>query len=188
MKTAREYEAEFLATIEEKTGKNLETWLAIIQASGQNKQQAILKWLKAEHSLNHSQANMLAGIFLNGGQPVYGDPVGMMNALFEGKESQRPLYDLLENQLQARIPSLQVEPTKGYVSFRADREFACAAITRNEIRLGLDLGDEPFGDYVQKVKGMPTMPRITHMVELRQPADVNDTLLSYLQKAHHRVQ
>jgi predicted transport protein len=188
MKTAREYEAEFLATIAEKTGKNLETWLDMIQTSSLNKQQTILKWLKAEHGLNHSQANMLAGIFLNDGQPVYGDPVAMMNALFEGKEGQRPLYDLLEDQLQGRIPDLQVEPTKGYVSFRADREFACAAITRNEIRLGLDLGDQPFGDYVQKVKGMPTMPRITHMIELRQPADVNDNLLAYLQQAHQRVQ
>lgn len=187
-KTSQDYEREFLETIQEKTGRDLSTWLTTVETAGLNKQQALVKWLKAEQGLNHLQATLLAGIYLNGGKPVYGDTGAMLDALFEGKEDQRPLYQALENSLQTHIPNLQVVPTKGYVSFRAEREFACATITRNEIRLGLDLGDVAYGDYVQKVRGMATMPRITHMIELRQPADVNDTVIGYLQQAHQRVQ
>jgi predicted transport protein len=186
-KTSRDYEQEFLDTLKEKTGRDLKTWLGIVRKSSLTKMQETVKWLKAEHGLNHLQATLLAGIYLNDGKPVYGNTGSLLDALFKGKEDKLALYQELEKRLQAKFKMLQVVPTKAYVSFRDKREFACAAITRNEIRVGLDLGDESFGDYVQKAKSLGAMPRISHMIEIRSKSDVNQKLLGYLQKAYDRV-
>jgi hypothetical protein len=70
-KDSQRLEQEFLATLQEKTGKDLAVWLAVIRQSGQDKPNAIIKWLKETHGLNHAQANFLAGIYLNDGKPVF---------------------------------------------------------------------------------------------------------------------
>jgi hypothetical protein len=78
-------------------------------------------------------------------------------------------------------------PTKNYVSIEGKKIFGCATLTKTNIRLGLDLGDESFGDYVQKARSLGAMPNITHMIEITQPSEVNDRLLGYFQKAYKRV-
>lgn len=185
-KSAQELEQEFLASLEEKTGNDLLGWMEAIRASGQTKTTALTKWLKQEHGLNHLQATMLAGIYLNDGKPVYDYEV-MFDKLFVGKEEQLSLYRELEGLIQSNMSNAKMIPTKTYISIDGERCFATAKINRQNIRVGLDLGDLPFGDYVQKAKGLGAMPRISHMVEVQETADINDALLGYLQQAYDRV-
>lgn len=91
-KTSGEFEQEFIQTAKEKTGYSLGEWLPVVQASGLTKQKDITDWLKAEHSLNHLQAQLLAGLFLNNGKPVYQDEGGLLNNQFVKCESIRPLF------------------------------------------------------------------------------------------------
>jgi predicted transport protein len=60
----------------------------------------------------------------------------------------------------------QLIPKKTYLSFTAVREFAAINVKPKEIRLGLDLGEEPFTEVLQKSKLIGPMPRISHMIIL----------------------
>jgi hypothetical protein len=185
-KTAREFEIEFLETIVETTGDNLDGWMAIIKSSGLSKVNEIIKWLKQTHGLNHLQSNMLASIYLNDGKPVH-DYEALFNKLISGKETQLPLYRAVETLIQAKMPQVQFVPTKTYVSLDGERCFGTIKINKTNIRIGLDLGDRAFGDYVQKAKSLGAMPRISHMIEIHKEQDVNEHVLKYLQQSFSHV-
>ena len=179
-------EQEFIASAKEKTGKDVLEWMEVVKGSALDKPNAIIKWLKEEHKLNHAQAAFATGIYLNGGQPVY-DYERLFANLFIGKDTLLPLYRELENRLKAKVPEADCVPTKTYISIEGKKCFACATLTSKTIRVGLDLGDRPFDDYVQKGKSLGAMPNLTHMIEVNQIADVNDQLVDFVRQAYDRV-
>ena len=185
-KEARELEQAFLNSLADETGANLTEWMNRLESAGLQKNNEIVKWLKSVTAFNHMQATMLSGIFLNGGEPVFHYPT-LFRKLFAGKEKQRQLYDAIAAELQAAMPSMLFIPTKTYVSLEADRVFGCAKINKTNIRVGLDLGDEPFGDYVRKGVGLGAMPNITHMVELKDAGQIDDRLAAYARRAYERA-
>ena len=185
-KEARVLEQAFLASLADETGANLAEWMRTLEAAGLQKNKEIVKWLKSEKAFNHMQASMLAGVFLNGGEPVFHYPT-LFRKLFAGKEKQRPLYDAIAAELQAALPSMLFIPTKTYVSLEDDRVFGCAKINKTNIRVGLDLGDEAFGEYVRKGVGLGAMPNITHMIELKDPGQLDDRLAAYARQAYERA-
>lgn len=182
-KDSQRLEQEFIATAEAKTGRTVPDWMPVLGASGLDKPNALIKWLKDEHKLNHLQANILTGIYLNGGQPVYDYDV-LFARLFEGKAHLRPVYDALERGIQTRLSEAEFIPTRAYVSIEGKRCFACATLTKQSIRVGLDLGDMPFDDVVQKAKSLGAMPNLTHMVEIADAAQVDAGLLNLVQQAY----
>ena len=50
--------------------------------------------------------------------------------------------------------------------------------------MGLDLGETPIDDYVQKAKGLGAMPNLTHMIEIAVSTQVDERLLGYVKKAY----
>ena len=62
-----------VANMKEKTGKTLQQWLTIVKKVGLTKHMEIVKFLKAEHSVTHGFANMVAHHALN---PVSSDGDG----------------------------------------------------------------------------------------------------------------
>ena len=182
-KDSERLEREFIATAREKTGKDVPEWMQVISSSGASKPNAILNWLKENHQLNHMQANFLSGMYLNDGKPVYDQQV-LFAKLFDGKEHLRATYNTLQESTLAQLPDTLFIPTKAYVSIEAKRCFACATLTKNNIRVGLDLGDLPFDDYTQKAKSLGAMPNLTHMVEVTAPTEVNDKLMSFVTQAY----
>jgi hypothetical protein len=186
-KDSQRLEQEFIANAQTTTGRTVPQWLAVIQqATLDEKSNVILKWLKDAHQLNHLQANFLAGIYLNGGEPVYNHEV-LFARLFADKAHLKPVYEALERATQQRLADAEFIPTKAYVSIEAKRCFACATLTRQNIRVGLDLGSTPFDAYVQKAKSLGAMPNLTHMVEITEVAQVDDTLLGYMVAAHRNA-
>jgi hypothetical protein len=180
-------EQEFITTARDKTGKDVPEWMAVIGTSGLDKPNAILNWLKAEHKLNHMQANFLSGIYLNDGKPVFDYEV-LFQRLFDGKADLLPLYRALEKAIQSGMPDdVDLIPTKAYVSIEGKRCFGCATLTKKNIRVGLDLGNTPFDDYAQKAKSLGAMPNLTHMVEIQSNADVNERLMDYMRQAYQNA-
>jgi hypothetical protein len=180
-------EQEFIASVAEKTGKSVEQWMDVIQRNGLDKPNAILNWLKSDHKLNHMQANFLSGIYMNEGKPVYDYEV-LFSKLFDGKNTLMPTYQALENSIRQQLPdNVEFIPTKAYVSIEGQRCFACATLTRKNIRVGLDLGAVPFDDYVQKAKSLGAMPNLTHMVEIEAAGDVNGRLMDYVKLAYNNT-
>lgn len=169
-KTSGELETEFIATAKEKTGKTLQEWLTMVESSGIQKQNDILEWLKREHGINHMQAQFVAGIFLNNGHPVYGAEDVLYENHFVKCPDMRRVFESVSESIISQFPGTQLIPKKTYLSFTSIREFAAINVKPKEIRLGLDLGDEPFTDELQKSKLTGPMPRISHMLIL---TDIN---------------
>ena len=185
-KDSQRLEEEFIATVHEKTGKTLQDWMTIIDISGLDKPNAILKWLKDNHQLNHLQANLLSGIYLNNGEPVFNHEK-LFEKLFVGKEHLRPLYQSLQQAISNQLADAEFIPTKAYVSIEAKRCFACATLTKNNIRVGLDLGDMPFDTYTQKAKSLGAMPNLTHMVEITATDQIDEKLIGLVQTAYNNA-
>lgn len=184
---SQERELEFIETLKADTGKSLDEWMSIIENTGlEPKPNTILKHLKANYDLNHLQANLLSGIYLNDGQPVYNYERLFAN-LFEGNEQWLPTYEVLKEKVQAEFDDVVFIPTKSYISIEGDKIFACAKITKKAIRYGLDLGDKSFAGRVEKAKSLGAMPNITHMVELTSAEDVDDEVIALTNQAFDRV-
>jgi predicted transport protein len=186
-KTSGEFEQEFIQTAKEKTGRTLDQWLPVVKKSGLSKQMEITNWLKTEHKLNHLQASLLAGLYLNNGKPVYQNEASLLDNQFAKCEEMRLLFDAISERILKQFPDTQVIPKKTYVSFTATREFAAINIKPREIRLGMDLGDMAFNETVQKTKLNGPMPRISHMAVITDMKQFDKKLLEYLHLSYNRT-
>jgi len=186
-KTSGEFEQEFIQTAKEKTGKTLEQWLPVVKASGFSKTMEITNWLKAAHKLNHLQASLLTGLYLNNGKPVYQNEASLLDNQFVKCEAMRSLYDAVSEKILSLFTDTPLIPKKTYLSYTATREFAAINIKPKEIRLGMDLGDMPFTDTVQKTKLSGPMPRISHMVIITDMKQFDKKLIGLLQLSYNRT-
>lgn len=184
---SQEREQQFIETARSETGHTLAEWMNIIESAGlAPKNQTILKHLKANHNLNHMQANFITGIYLNDGQPVYDYEV-LFAKLVDGREKLVPIYNALKGKVTTRYDDVVFVPTKAYVSIEGEKIFGCAKFTAKSIRYGLDLGDTPTEGIVQQAKGLGAMPNITHMIELKSLDDITDDVLQLTDVAFNRV-
>jgi hypothetical protein len=185
-KTSGELEKEFIETAKNKTGRSLEQWLALVKTSGVGKRNDIIEWLKKGHGLNHMQAQFVAGIHFNNGNPVYINENALLENQFEKCPNMRPLFGAVAENIITTFPGTQLIPKKTYLSFTAVREFAAMNIKPNEIRLGMDLGERQFDEAVQKSKLTGPMPRITHMVIITDSKQLDKKLEELLQESYNR--
>lgn len=185
-KTSGEFEQEFIQTAKEKTGRTLEQWLPVVKRSGLSKQMEITNWLKAEYKMNHLQASLLAGLYLNDGKPVYQNESSLLENQFAKCEDMRLLFDAVSEKILSIFPDAQLISKKTYLSYTATREFAAINIKTKEIRLGMDLGDIAFTEALQKSKLTGPMPRISHMIVITDTRQFDKKLIEYLQASYNR--
>ncbi len=186
-KTSGEFETEFIQTAKEKTGRSLEEWLNLTKTSGLKKQNEILDWLKKEYGLNHMQAQFVAGIYLNNGNPVFADEKALLDNQFIKCLEMRPLFDAIAEKIISSFHGTQLIAKKTYLSFTASREFAAINAKPKEIRLVLDLGELPLNDRVQKTKLAGPMPRISHMVVLTDINQMDHALIQLIELSYNRT-
>jgi hypothetical protein len=185
-KTSAEFEKEFMDSIKDQTGKTLPDWLAMLNKSGLSKQMEITNFLKEKHKMNHMQASLLAGLFLNNGKPVYQNELSLLDNQFAKCEDMRPIYNEVAEKILKWYPDAQLIIKKTYLSFTTVREFAAINVKPKEIRLGVDLGDMPFTADLQKSKLSGPMPRISHMITLTKATDLDKKVLRYIQESYNR--
>lgn len=185
-KTSKEFEEEFLAGLGQTSGKDLSAWLAVIDGFGTKKRPEVIAKLKSEHGFGHMNASLLAGIHANGGKPVYASSDTLLDDQFAKAEDMRPLYDGLITFVTANFPDATVLPKKTYVSILEKREFGAVNIKRAELRVGMDLGDRPFDGRVEKAKLSGPMPRISHMIVIRDAGELDSFLADLLLESHSR--
>ncbi|MBP6003816.1 MAG: hypothetical protein KA746_10325 [Pyrinomonadaceae bacterium] len=185
-KTSGEFEKEFMDGLEGLTGKSLSTWLGIVDGIGTKKRNEVIERLKADHGFNHMQASLLAGIHANGGKPVYQSADGLLDAQFGKNEDIRPLYDEFAAFIATNFPNATLLPKKTYISVLENREFGAVNIKKGELRIGLDLGDRPFDEDVQKAKLIGPMPRISHMIVATDSRIFDNSLVQLLRQSHGR--
>jgi predicted transport protein len=187
MKTAKDVEKEFLEGLEENYGQSLKVWMDAIKHTGITKQIDILNWLRKEKQFKHMDAWLLSGIYMNGGKPVYGDESDLLENQMAKYQNMKPLFEFVSDRILKAVPGSEREIKKTYVSFKKKREFAAVNIKKDEIRLGMDLGDMPFNNKVEKVRMTGPMPRISHMVVVKDREDFTDEVADLLKKSDQRV-
>lgn len=186
-KTSGEIEKEFIDTAKDRTGKSLQDWLKLVKSSGIDKRNDILEWLKKGHGLNHLQAQLITGIFLNNGNPVYINENALLENQFLKCPEMRVVFDSISEKIISSFQGTQLIPKKTYLSFTAVREFAAINVKPKEIRLGLDLGDEAFTEVLQKSKLTGPMPRISHMVILSESEHFDNRVKQLVQQSFNRT-
>lgn len=186
-KTSGEIEKEFIEELKSITGIDLASWLAEIERSGIEKRNDIIKWLKIEKKFGHMHASLLAGIYFNNGKPVYGNEEALLENQFLKCPEMRPLFSAISDFIIKAFPGTSVIPKKTYVSFTAKKEFAAINVKPGEIRLGLDLGNVPFTQILQKSKLSGPMPRISHMLVISHLNQLDETFKNGLSESYKRV-
>lgn len=185
-KTSGEIEQEFIENLKTTSGKTLKVWMAEIAAGGSTKRNDILNWLKEQKGFGHMNASLLAGIYVNGGKPVYGSTDDLLENQFAKAEAMRPLYQAFTAFAKKHFPNATVLPKKTYVSLLEKREFAAINIKPKELRIGFDLADRAFDETVTKSKLSGPMPRISHMLVLTDESQLGDDLVELLKQSHRR--
>ena len=185
-KTSGEFEKEFMDGLAEQTGKDLKTWLRTIDGFSNKKRNEVIAWLKSDHGFGHMNASLLAGIHANGGKPVYARTDDLLENQFAKAADIRPLYDAFIAFVSANFPAASILPKKTYVSVLENREFAAVNIKPKELRIGLDLGDRPFDERIEKAKLTGPMPRISHMFVLTDPKQLDESIVEVLKVSHGR--
>ncbi|HLA94406.1 MAG TPA: DUF5655 domain-containing protein [Pyrinomonadaceae bacterium] len=185
-KTSGEFEKEFTDGLAKATGSDLKTWLKTIDGFKSRKRNEVIAWLKSEHGFGHMNASLLAGIHANGGKPVYANTDDLLVAQFAKAAEIRPLYEEFIAFIAKNFPQAAVLPKKTYVSILENREFAAVNIKPKELRIGLDLGDRPFDDKIEKAKLTGPMPRISHMFVLTDAKQLNKDIVEVLKLSHSR--
>ena len=186
-KTSGEIEKEFIDNLKATTKKDLNAWLAEIRKLGITKRNDIINSLKNDYSFGHMNASLLAGIYLNGGKPVYGSTDDLLENQFAKAEAMREIYESVVNFVKQSFPGATVLPKKTYVSILEKREFAAINIKPKELRIGFDLGDRPFDDTVTKSKLTGPMPRISHMIVVTDTKSLNEDMIALLRQSHGRT-
>lgn len=186
-KTSGEIEKEFIDNLKASTKKDLSAWLAEIRSLATTKRNDIINALKNDYGFGHMNASLLAGIYLNGGKPVYGSTDDLLENQFAKAEAMREIYESVINFVKKNFPEATVLPKKTYVSILEKREFAAINIKPKELRIGFDLGDRPFDDTVTKSKLTGPMPRISHMVAVTDREQLNKDMITLLRESHSRT-
>jgi hypothetical protein len=185
-KTSGEFEKEFMDELKGSTGKDLAAWMKVIDGFGSKKRNEVIAWLKSQHKFGHMQASLLAGIHANGGKPVYQSTDDLLGAQFAKAAEMKPLYEAFVEFVRKQFPAASVLPKKTYVSILENREFAAVNIKPKELRIGLDLGDRPFDDTIEKAKLTGPMPRISHMFVLTDRGQLDARIVQLLKQSHSR--
>ncbi len=185
-KTSGEFEKEFVDGLKVSTGKDVADWMKVVDGCGTKKRNEVIAWLKNEHGFGHMNASLLAGIHANGGKLVYQSTDNLLDDQFAKAPDMRPLYEEFVAFIAANFPNATFLPKKTYVSVLENREFGAVNIKKAELRIGLDLGDRPFDDKVEKAKLTGPMPRISHMVVATDASRFDAELANLLEQSHAR--
>jgi len=170
--------------IEAATGLVLEDFSASLRAAGLERHGEMVAWLKTHLGLTHGNANLVALRVREawaGGAP---DASALLEAQYAGaKAALRPVYDRVTDIALHVGPDVRMVIQKTGVSFRRTRQFALVqALSAKRVTLGLNLDATPDDPRVTAVSGM-----CSHLVELHDPASVDDAVAGWIRMAYERA-
>lgn len=176
-------EASMVRTLEAKTGKTLDAWIAVARASGLAKHGELRDHLKHEHGLTHGYANLVVHKSL-ASDAGSSEPDALVTSQYAGaKTGLKPIYERLVGEVQAFGPDVEVAPKKGYVSLRRSKQFALIQpSTATRLDVGLVLKGVPPAGRLEAAGSFNAM--VTHRVRLEGPGEANAELIAWLRRAY----
>jgi Domain of unknown function (DUF5655)/Domain of unknown function (DUF4287) len=176
----------------QKTGRSLDEWLALTRKSGPASEKERIAWLKREHELGTNNAAWIAGR-LEGKNTEEDSPEAYLKQAGEWVDAQyagpraalRPLYEQLLKLGFSIGKDVKACPCKTMVPFYRNHVFAqIKPSTNTRIDFGLALGNTKAPKRLINTGGYEKKDRITHRIEVKSKADIDDELKRWLQKAY----
>lgn len=176
-----------IRNLEEKSGKTIAEWAAIVRKMGAAKHGEIVKALKADHGLGHGYANLVAHHAKGNVKPAGDDGADLVDAMFAGpKADLRPIYDALVAEVKKLGPDVEIAPKKTYVSLRRSKQFGLIQpTTKTRLDVGINLkGTTPSGR-LEASGSFNAM--VSHRVRVESAKDVDKALVGWLREAYEKA-
>jgi Domain of unknown function (DUF5655) len=174
-----------IGSLAARTGRSLEEWLALVEASGIDPldQNAVRRWLRSERGVPQNSQWAIADAAARAAGWVRPSVAEYIDSQYRGaKAGLRPIYDALASAITGLGEDVRVEGRGGYTPFVRGRQFAAvAAAARDRVDLGLRFTDAPASG---RLRPASAPGQATHKVALRSVADVDDELLHLLRVAY----
>ena len=172
-----------IRNIQDKTGKTLDSLMALIRASGLEKHGQVRDMLKKDLGLGHGDANTLAHLFFKARAEADGagsdDPLDDIYA--GGKAHLRPIHDELMRAIGG-IGDIEVAPKKAYVSLRRKKQFATIGpATKTRVEVGLNMKGVPA---TERLIALPSGRMCQYKVDVTDPKQVDAELVGWIRKAY----
>jgi Domain of unknown function (DUF5655)/Domain of unknown function (DUF4287) len=184
----------WVGELKEKTGRNLDEWLALVKKEGPSTEKERREWLKSEHQLGTNSAWWIAERAEGkGGEDA--DPESYLKAAmayveeqYAGpKEKLRPIFDKLLKLGKSLGSDVKACPCKTIVPLYREHVFAQIKPTTNT---RVDLGFA-FAKHKGKLPkqlidtgGLAKKDRITHRMELTSPNQIDEEVKKWLKTAY----
>ncbi|MEJ2218788.1 MAG: DUF5655 domain-containing protein [Gemmatimonadota bacterium] len=173
------------ASMRERTGRTVEEWVAVVNASGIDPldQKAVRRWLKAEHDVPQNSRWAIAHAAARAAGWTPPTPEEHIDRQYAGaKAALRPIFDALRAAVEACGNDVVVEGRSSYVPFVRRRQFAAiAAATRTRVDMGLRFTDPPASP---RLTAANAPGQATHKLALESVDDVDDEVRRLLQAAY----
>jgi len=180
------------ATLEEKTGRSLEAWLALLKKSGLTTENERRSWLKSAHGLGMNTAWAIAG-FAEPKGSEFASPEAYLAAadvyverMFSGaRAALHPLYEELLRLGLSIGKDVKACPCQTMVPLYRRHVFAqIKPATQTRIDLGFALGArKPEGRLID-TGGYAKKDRITHRIPISSTKDIDAEVKQWLKTAY----
>jgi predicted transport protein len=174
-----------IENMKEKTGHSLDEWKAIIVKKKFAKHGEIVKFLKEEHKVTHGYASEIALKALASDAASATDTDDLIENQYQGKESLRPFYEKLIQEIQKFGGEFEIAPKKTYVSLKRKKQFIIlnpASKTRFEIGFNLK-GVEPKG----KLEAEKPNAICSHKINLAAITEIDKEVIDWIRMAFDKA-
>ncbi len=161
--------------IEPRTGKSFQQWVELARTTGIDKHKALTVHMKAQHGLNHNEAQWVAWAVLDSGRlESYSRPKDLVADLYSGKKAHlRPIHDALRSAGLAVGEDIRESVCRTYSSLATGRQFAMInPRTQRAVDLDLALPEGVDSPRLQPVKN--SNPKFAHRIRVSSVEEVDD--------------
>ena len=187
MKTPQDMMTAVTKSMKERTGRTLEEWVALVEASGIDPidQKAVRKWLKAEHGILQNSQWAIADAAARAAGWVEPTTEEYIDQQYSGaKAALRPIFDRLRAIIEGFGDDVQMEGRSTYTPFVRGRQFtAVAAATKTRVDVGLRYTDAPNSELIAPAKAPG---QATHKLSLTAVAEITDEVEGLLRIAYEQ--
>ncbi len=187
MASPEEMMAAVTRSMKERTGRTVAEWVALVRASGPDPldQNAVRRWLKAEHGLpqNSQWAIADAAARAAGWEPP--TTAEFIDQQYAGKKATlRPIFDRLRAIMQSFGDDVAIEGRSTYTPFSRKRQFAAVApATATRVDVGLRFNRPPDSPLLTEANAPG---QATHRLSLASVAEITPEVERLLRTAYEQ--
>lgn len=175
------------ASMEERTGRTVEGWVALVRAEGPDPldQKAVRRWLRDAHGVAQNSQWAIAHAAARDAGWVPPTEEESVDRQYAGAKAHlRPVFDRVREVLEGLGDDVAMQGRSTYVPFVRGRQFAAvAAATRTRVDVGVRYTDPPASDLLTPASAPG---QATHKLSLASPDDVTPEVERLLRAAYEQ--